>query len=155
MERNFAAVKTAALAVLAAVGSVASAALGGWDAALQTLLIFMATDCATGLMVAGVFKRSGKSEGGRLDSRAGFKGLCKKGAELILVLVAVRLDGLLGDAQYARMAVMLFFIGNEGLSVLENLGLMGVPYPAFIRNALEVMREQGDKGQGEQDETEK
>ncbi|MEG1857490.1 MAG: phage holin family protein, partial [Pseudoflavonifractor sp.] len=129
MDRSITAVKTGVLAVLAAVGSVATGALGGWDAALQTLLVFMATDCVTGLVVAGVFKRSGKSEGGRLDSRAGFKGLCKKGAELVLVLVAVRLDILLGGAQYARMAVILFFIGNEGLSILENLGLMGVPYP--------------------------
>lgn len=100
---------------------------------------------ATGLVVAGVFRRSDKSGDGALDSRAGFRGLCKKGAELALVLVAVRLD-LLVEETYARTAVLLFLIGNEGLSVLENLGLMGAPYPAFLKNALSVLREQGDRG---------
>ena len=84
----------------------------------------MALDYLTGLVVAGVFRRSDKSGDGALDSRAGFRGLCKKGAELALVLVAVRLD-LLVEETYARTAVLLFLIGNEGLSVLENLGLMG------------------------------
>ena len=66
-------------------------------------------------------------------------------AELALVLVAVRQD-LLVEETYARTAVLLFLIGNEGLSVLENLGLMGAPYPAFLKNALSVLREQGDRG---------
>ena len=61
------------------------------------------------------------------------------------LLVAVRLD-LLVEETYARTAVLLFLIGNEGLSVLENLGLMVAPYPAFLKNALSVLREQGDRG---------
>lgn len=132
--------------MLAAVGSFLSGWLGGWDAALRMLLLLMAADCVTGVTVAAVFKRSGKSEGGRLESRAGFQGLCKKGAELLLVLLAVRLDLMLGGGQYARAATLIFLIGNEGLSVLENLGLMGVPYPAFLKNALEVLREKGNAG---------
>ena len=68
----------------------------------------------------------------------------------MLVLLAVRLDAFTGGAQYARMAVQIFFIGNEGLSILENLGLMGVPYPAFLKNALEVLLERGDQGESEQ-----
>ena len=133
--------KDAALALAAMAGSALSAALGGWDAALQTLLVCMALDYLSGVVVAGVFKRSDKSGDGALDSRAGFRGLCKKGAELALVLV--------GD--WARMAVILFFIGNEGLSILENLGLMGVPYPAFLREALDVLKEQNDRGQNDCD----
>ncbi len=133
------------LAGAAAIGSVAVNALGGWDTALQTLLLGMTLDYMTGLLVAGVFQRSDKSGDGALDSRAGFRGLCKKGAELVLVLVAVRLD-LLVEGAYARTAVLLFLIGNEGLSVLENLGLMGAPYPAFLKHALSVLREQGDQG---------
>ena len=57
----------------------------------------------------------------------------------------VLLDNATG-ANYIRMAVILFFIGNEGISLLENLGLMGVPFPAFLRRALEALRDQGDKG---------
>lgn len=142
-------IKNAVLAAIAAGVGAVTGALGGWDAALQTLLFLMAVDCVTGVVVAGVFKRSAKSTGGRLDSMAGFKGLCKKGAELLLVLVAVRLDALTGTGQYARMAVIVFFIGNEGLSVLENLGLMGVPYPKFLRDALEALREKGEQGSEE------
>lgn len=140
-------IKNAALAAIAAGVSIVTGALGGWDAALQTLLFFMALDCVTGVVVAGVFKRSDKSTGGRLSSTAGFKGLCKKGAELLLVLAAVRLDALAGDHQYTRMAVIVFFIGNEGLSVLENLAVMGVPFPAFLKGALEALRDRGDGGE--------
>lgn len=139
-------IKNAALGAVAAAVGVLTGALGGWDTALQTLVFFMALDCVTGVVVAGVFKRSGKSEGGRLSSLAGFQGLCRKGAELVLVLVAVRLDAMTGSGQYVRMAVLVFFIGNEGLSVLENLGLMGVPYPHFLREALEALRDKGEQG---------
>ena len=99
--------KDLVLAGAAAAGSAAVNALGGWDRALQTLLFCMALDYLTGLVVAGVFRRSDKSGDGALDSRAGFRGLCKKGAELALVLVAVRLD-LLVEETYARTAVLLF-----------------------------------------------
>ena len=140
--------KDAVLAVAAMFGSALSAALGGWDAALQTLVVCMALDYLSGVVVAGVFKCSEKSSDGALDSRAGFRGLCKKGAELALVLVGARLDYLLGG-DWARTAVILFFIGNEGLSILENLGLRGVPYPAFLREALDVLKEQNDRGQSD------
>ena len=139
-------IKNVVLGVVAAVGSFVANALGGWDAAMQVLVALMAADYLTGVLVAAVWKRSGKSESGALDSRAGFKGLCKKGMVLLLVWLGVLLDNAMGTA-YIRMAVMLFFIGNEGLSLLENLGLMGVPYPEFLRRALEALREQGDKGE--------
>lgn len=146
MDKDMASIKNAALAALASAGSILANALGGWDRGLQTLLVFMAVDYVTGLIVAGVFKRSAKSGGGALDSRAGFRGLCKKCAELLCVLVAARLDLLLGGG-YARTAVMLFFVGNEGLSVVENLGLMGAPLPEFLKEALEALREQGNRGE--------
>lgn len=146
MTRNILNMKELALAGLAAVGGVVAEALGGWDTAIQTLLCCMAADYLSGMTVAGVFHRSGKSESGTLDSRAGFKGLCKKGAELLMVLVAAQLDRGVGGS-CARTALILFFTANEGLSILENLGLMGVPYPAFLRSALEVLRERGDQGE--------
>lgn len=144
---NGTSIRYGATAALSALGSGAAAALGGWDGALQTLVWCMAADYVTGLVVAGVFRRSDKSESGALDSRAGFLGLLRKGAELLLVLVAARLDTILGDGAYARTAVVLFFTANEALSILENLGLMGVPYPAFLKAALEVLRSRNDQEQ--------
>lgn len=135
------------LAAAAAVGSALAGALGGWDAALQLLLAMMAADYLTGVLVAAVWKRSGKSRSGRLDSRAGFKGLCRKGTVFVLVWVGAMLDGTMGMA-YVRTAVCLFFVGNEGLSLLENLGLMGVPFPRFLKDALEALREEGDEARG-------
>lgn len=138
-----AAAKNGLLALLAAAGSAMAAALGGWDGALQTLLLFMGADYLTGLLVAGVFRCSDKSGDGTLDSRAGFKGLCKKGAILLAVLIGARLDVLL-NGDWARTAVILFFLGNEGLSILENLGLMGIPLPAALKDALSALRAKGD-----------
>lgn len=135
------------MAAAAAVGSALTGALGGWDAALQLLLAMMAADYLTGVLVAAVWKRSGKSRSGRLDSRAGFKGLCRKGTVFVLVWVGAMLDGTMGMA-YVRTAVCLFFVGNEGLSLLENLGLMGVPFPRFLKDALEALREEGDEARG-------
>lgn len=147
MLRDVINVKNGFFTLLALSGSALAQVLGGWDAALQTLLCCMAADYVTGVVVAGVFKRSSKSGDGALDSRVGFRGLIKKGAELVLVLLAVRLDSVMGG-DFSRTAVILFFIANEALSVLENLGLMGVPYPAFLKDALEVLRKKGDGNEG-------
>lgn len=138
--------KNSVLAGLAAVGTFLADALGGWDAPLALLVALMAADYLTGVLVAAVWQRSDKSATGALDSKAGFRGLVKKGMILLLVWLGVLLDEAVG-AGYVRMAVVLFFLGNEGLSLLENLGLMGIPFPAFLRRALEALREQGDGGQ--------
>lgn len=142
-------IKDVILAALAALGAFITNALGGWDAVLNLLVAMMAADYITGLAVAAVFKRSNKSESGTLDSKAGFRGLVKKCAILLLVYIAVLLDAAVGT-HYVRSAVVLFFIGNEGLSLLENIGLMGVKYPAFMRNMLEALRDKGDGGEHEQ-----
>lgn len=142
---DYNAVKNGVLAALAAVGSWIANSLGGWDASLQVLIALMVTDYITGVLVAAVWHSSSKSSSGTLNSVAGFKGILKKCAILLLVWIGVLLDQALGSA-YARTAIVLFFIGNEGISLLENLGLMGVPFPAFLRRALEALRDQGDKG---------
>ncbi len=129
--------------VLAAAGGMAAQALGGWDVTLQVLVGFIAADYATGLLVAGVFHRSEKTAGGALSSRAGFQGIARKCGIFLLVLLAVLLDRATGNT-CIRAAVCLFFIANEGLSVLENLGLMGVPYPRFLREMLEALREKNN-----------
>lgn len=138
-------IKNSVLAAIAAVGAFISHTLGGWDAAMQVLVALMAADYLTGILVAAIWQRSNKSATGALDSKAGFKGLLKKGVIMLLVWLGVLLDNALGDT-YIRTAIIIFFIGNEGLSLLENLGLMGVPFPSFLKKALEALRERGDNG---------
>lgn len=139
-------IKNGILAGIAVFGSFASNALGGWDAAMQVLVALMVADYITGVLVAAVWHKSSKSSSGTLNSVAGFKGLLKKCAILALVWIGVLLDNATG-ANYIRTAVVLFFIGNEGISLLENLGLMGVPYPTFLKKALEALHDKGDQGE--------
>ncbi len=127
-------------------GSVIAGLFGGWDAALLTLLIFMAIDYITGLVVAGVFHNSPKTENGNIESKAGWKGLCRKCMTLLFVLVATRLDVMLG-AEYIRDGVCICFIVNETISIIENAGLMGVPIPKQIVNAIEILKNKGDKNE--------
>lgn len=109
------------------------------------LVGMMVADYITGVLVATFWKNSNKSETGALSSKAGFKGICKKGVILLVVWIGTLLDAATGT-QYIRTAVVLFFVGNEGISLLENIGLMGMPYPAFIKKSLEALREQGSNG---------
>ena len=121
-------------------GSWIAALFGGFDAALQTLMLFMAADYISGLVLAGVFRKSEKSESGALESKAGWKGLCRKGGTLIVVLAACRLDILLGSS-FIRDTVVIGFITNELISITENLGLMGVPMPEAVKSALSALRD--------------
>jgi len=105
----------------------------------------MAIDYITGLLVAGVFKRSTKTESGALESKAGFRGLCKKGVTLLIILVAVRLDIMLNLKDFIRNAVVIAFCVNEAISIIENSGLMGVPIPQIITQAIELLRKKGSK----------
>lgn len=135
--------RTALCTTIGVIGSGIAALFGGWDVSLQCLLWFMAIDYISGLIVAGVFRKSNKTEAGGLESRAGFKGLCRKAAVLALVLMAHYLDMVVGTA-FARDAVCIGFIVNEGLSILENVGLMGITYPAAIRKALDVLSQRAE-----------
>lgn len=125
------------------VGAFISRLFGGWDAAMTTLVIFMGVDYLMGLVVAGVFKRSGKSENGALDSRAGFKGLLKKSIVLLIVLVAYRLDLVLGST-FIKDAVIIGYIANETISIIENAGLMGIPIPDVIKRAIDILKNKSD-----------
>ncbi|MFG6378973.1 MAG: phage holin family protein [Lachnospiraceae bacterium] len=117
---------------------------GGFDAAMVTLLIFMAVDYISGMIVAGVFKKSQKTKNGALESGAGWKGLCRKGMTLVIVLIAVRLDMVI-KTNYIRDMVCIAFIANETISIIENAGLMGVPVPAVITKAIEVLKEKSER----------
>lgn len=132
-----------ALAVLAAAGATLAEALGGWDTALQTLVIFMAIDYVTGILCALIWKRSPKSTDGTFESKASLKGLIRKGAILLVVLVAARLDMLMGT-EVTRLAVILFFIANDGFSIIENLGIMGIPMPQPVKNAFALLRKKSE-----------
>lgn len=121
------------------IGSAIASFFGGWDAGLATLLIFMGLDYISGLIVAGVFKNSPKTDTGSLESKAGWKGLCRKCMTLIFVLVAYRLDLVIGT-NYIRDAVIIAFIANETISLVENAGLMGLPLPAVITKAIDILQ---------------
>mgnify|MGYP000964987359 CR=1 FL=1 len=118
---------------------------GGWDTALETLILFMGIDWFTGgVLLPVVFKKSPKSKSGTLESRAGWKGLCRKGMVLLFVLIAVRLDLLMGTS-YLRDTVCIAFIANEVVSIVENAGLMGIPLPAVIANAIDILTQKAEK----------
>lgn len=131
-------------AALGTVGGAVASALGGWDAALHVLVFFMATDYLSGLIVAGVFKKSDKSENGALESRAGFKGLLRKGMTLAVVGLAAQLDILIGT-NFVRNATVIAFVVNKTLSVTENAALMGVPIPPVLKNSLEVLTRKAEQ----------
>lgn len=124
--------------VVGVVGSFVAWLFGGWDTSLVTLLLFMGIDYITELAVAACGK-SPKSDTGRLSSKIGWRGLAKKCVSLLLVLVAVRLDITLGTT-YIRDAVCIAFVANELLSITENAGLLGVPLPAALKNAVELLQ---------------
>lgn len=131
--------------IIGVLGSLLTSLFGGWDDAIVTLLIFMAVDYITGLIVAGVFHASNKSPNGSHESRAGWKGLCRKGVTLLVVLVATRLDMAIGT-HYIRDAVVIAFVANEALSIIENAGLMGIPIPKVIIRMIDVLKKHSEDG---------
>lgn len=124
-------------------GGFVAALLGGWDSALATLIIFMVIDFATGLIAAAMGK-SKHSKTGKLSSRAGWVGLAKKFCILLMVVVAVRMDILIGTT-YIRDATCIGFCLNELLSIIENTGSMGIPYPTAIQKAIEVLQKKAGR----------
>lgn len=135
--------KSGITTVIGVIGGMIASLFGGWDAALVTLIIFMGVDYVTGLIVAGVFHNSEKTKNGALESRAGWKGLCRKGVTLLVVLVACRLDLVMGS-NFIRDAVVIAFIANETISIIENAGLMGIPIPAAIMRAIDILKNKAE-----------
>lgn len=123
------------------IGGFITYIVGGWDMAILTLLIFMAIDYITGLIVAGIFHKSKKTASGGLNSKIGFLGLAKKVVVFLLIIVAQLLDLILG-IDFVRNSVIIAFITNEVISIIENAGLMGVPMPKVIHKALDLLQDQ-------------
>ena len=136
-------IKFFTLSSAACVGAAVASIFGGWTGAMTTLVIFMLIDYVSGLIVAGVFHASPKSSGGALSSAAGFKGICRKFVILLIVVVACRVDMLL-DSNIIRDATCIGFCANEILSITENAGLMGIPLPRALTDAIEILRGEDD-----------
>ena len=134
--------KNTALLTIATFGGAVAQLLGGWDALLKALIACMAVDYITGVIVAAL-GRSNKSTSGRISSHAAVIGIIKKGCVLLLVLTAAVLETATGT-EFIRDTVILFFLGTEGISIVENAGLLGVPIPAPLRRWFEVLRDKGD-----------
>ncbi len=114
---------------------------GGWDVALAVLICFMAIDYITGVINAITNKK--------LSSTVGFRGLAKKLFIVLMLIVAVMLDRLLNDGEWIfRTLVAYFYIANEGISIVENIAMLGVPVPKKILEILEQLQEQNDSAQG-------
>lgn len=142
-------------AALGLIGSFIVSLFGGFDIGMYILFGFMAFDWITGIILAGVFKKSTKTENGALSSKAGQIGLLRKGLTLGVVIMAHCFDLLIGQGNYFRDGAMLAFIVNESVSILENLGAMGIWIPPIIKKAIEILKDKSEPDQGEKDGTDK
>ena len=144
---KFNVLKATIISGISTIGSLIVNLFGGWTSDLETLIFLMAIDFIMGLMIAAIWKKSGKSQNGALSSWSAWKGLCRKGTSLLFVLIAHRLDIAI-NVDYIRTAVIIGFIVNELISIVENAGIMGVPIPAVITKAIDILRnkESGNNG---------
>lgn len=111
---------------------------GSWDLALQVLIVFMILDYGTGVLYAYLTDQ--------LNSEVGFKGLVKKCMILVVLIIGVMLDRIVGNGTWVfRTLVAYFYIANEGISLLENVGNIGIPIPNKIRNALEQLNKDDEE----------
>lgn len=116
------------------LGSIVTFAFGSWVESLTFLVVAMGVDYATG--VAASIK-----EGRGLNSSFGFWGLARKGLMLLVILLAHRIDILLGTSDVTMGAAVYFYIANELISITENYGRLGLPLPDRIRKLIEVLKE--------------
>lgn len=121
--------------IIATFGVWLSWLFGSWDIAIQVLVAFMIIDYVTGVIVAYI--------NGDIDSKVGFKGILKKVLILIALIVGVLLDRLIGVEWTFRTVVCYFFIGNEGWSILENIGKTGLPIPDKLKDKLAQLKDEG------------
>ena len=120
------------------LGSLVAGFYGGWTSAMSTLCILMTLDFITGLLVAAR-NRSPKSETGGINSEVIWTGVAKKVVIAALVGVGHRVDLVMGTS-YLKDAVCVAYIVNELVSLGENAGLLGVPLPAPLISAIDVLK---------------
>ncbi len=127
-------------AIVAVLATFFTYLFGSWDLALQVLIVFMILDYLTGVLHAYLI--------GQLSSEVGFKGLVKKCMILVVLIIGVMLDRILGTGTWVfRTLVCYFYIANEGISLLENVGNIGIPIPNKIRNALEQLNKDDEESE--------
>ena len=133
------------MSIFGIFGGIIAGLYGGWSEAMTTLLVFMAIDWISGVICAGIFKASDKTDSGGLSSKVGFKGLGKKCMIMLFVLIGARLD-LFFASSFTREAVCIAFIVNELISITENAGAMGLPVPRVIASAIDALESHGKEG---------
>lgn len=114
--------------------------VGGIDIAMKSLLIVIVIDYITGV-ISAIYNK-------KLNSTIGLKGILKKFSYLIIVSLSVILDRIVGDTGAIRTLVIYFFVANDGISIVENIGKMGVPLPKKLTEVLEQLRNKGDEESG-------
>lgn len=124
--------------IAGAVGAVLGFMYGEVNGLFWALIAFMATDYITGVVVAAINKQ--------LSSEVGFRGLAKK----LMILVFVSLGHIadmyvLGGTPVAMSAVMLFYIANEGLSIIENAGNLGLPVPKKLKDIMAQLKKESEE----------
>lgn len=128
--------KTIFNSIFAVGGTFLTWIFGGWDLAIQILVSMMVIDYITGVIVAYINKE--------VDSRVGFRGICRKLLIMIVLIVAVLLDRLFGQGWIFRTVTCYFFIANEGISILENIAKCGIPLPSKLMDKLVQLKEGGN-----------
>ena len=123
--------------ICASIGTAFIYLIGGFDVAIQCLLIAIVLDYISGITKAFIQKN--------LSSEIGFKGIIKKVAVLLIVMLGVLIDRVTGESGAIRTLVIYYFVANEGLSILENLGECGVPIPKKLKEALKALKKEGSK----------
>lgn len=108
--------------------------LGGFDKALECLIVVVVLDYITGVISAWYNKK--------LDSKIGIKGIVKKFTYFLIVVLSVQIDKTLGQVGIIRNLVIYFFVANDGLSILENIGKMNIPIPKKLKEALLQLSEE-------------
>lgn len=120
-----------------ALGGALGTVLGGWDGFLYALVVFVIVDYLTGLMAAGVKKE--------LSSEIGFRGICRKIFIFLLVMVAHIIDSqVIRDGSVVRTAAIFFYLSNEGISIMENAAVVGLPIPEKLREVLGQLRDDSE-----------
>lgn len=111
--------------------------VGGIDVAFISLVVIMALDYITGVLSAIYNKK--------LNSKIGYKGILKKASYLLVIALGVILDKLLGQTGSVRTLVIYFFVANDGISILENVGEMNIPLPKKLKELLDQLKKDGDE----------
>ena len=128
--------------IFTAVGGWLGWFLGGCDGLLYALVLFVVVDYITGVMCAAADHK--------LSSEVGFKGICRKVLIFLLVGIGHVLDAqIIGNGSVLRTAVIFFYLSNEGVSLLENAGHLGLPIPEKLKVVLEQLHDRAEKGETE------